>query len=363
MIANFCYQNGRMLYDAQIPFIAEPKNRAVTQAVGGGIAPLGSILAVLTSLLVMKFFGSATHVTTSAWDQSAIDPNSIVFGGLRYLFVIGAIIILIMAFPYLFHKEIQNPQKISLKENWAQSKKVFRSSGRDILHDKNSLLFFLAWFFITDAANTAILYMSPIITDAVGYSSTIRDYILFIAIGGSLIFGILTGVVMKRIGPKKTFIINALCWMTGIVLVAFAGWDLTGPCITEYCMSLGDYTRWLMFVGAAFIGVGFGGIWIIGRQFIMILAPPNKLAQYGGFQKIAGRVSAIVSPILFSIMMFVFAPIVGGTHHAYRVALGQLFIFFMIGLVILFFIIDPFERYDAGERAPYKELYVKVPKN
>lgn len=354
MIANFAYQNGRMLYDAQIPFIAEPKNRAVTQAVGGGVAPLGSILAVLTSMLVMGRFTEATHVSTSLWDAGTIDPNTIEFGGLRYLFLVGAIVIFIMAFPYLFHKEIQNPQKISLKENWKQSKQVFRSTGRDIIRDRNSILFFLAWFFITDAANTAILYMSPIITDAIGFPSSVRDIILFIAIGGSLIFGILTGVVMKKKGPKWTFIVNAICWSIGIVVTAFAGWNVLGIDGTK--------TMWLMYIGATFIGIGFGGIWIVGRQFIMVLAPPDKLAQYGGFQKIAGRVSAIVSPILFSVIMFVFSPLVGGTHHAYRVALGQLFVFFLIGLTILFFIKDPFKRYDAGERAPYTNLYVKVPK-
>ncbi len=362
VIANFCYQCGRMFYDSQIPFIAEPKNRVVTQAVGGALAPLGSILAVVTNMLVVSWWGASTTIPTAQWD---VDPDAfaiINFGGLRYLFVVGAIVIFIMAFPYLFHKEVQNPQAMSLKQNWKESSKVFRKTGGEIIKDRNSILFFLAWFFITDAANTAILYMTPIIQGAVGYGTSETLIILIIAIGGSLIFGIITGIVLKRLGPKKTFIINALLWMLGIVFVAFAGWELGTTCITEFCTSVGDYTRWLMYVGGIFIGAGFGGIWIIGRQFIMVLAPPDKIAAYNGFQKIAGRVSAIVSPILFSTVMFASAPILG-THHAYRVALGQLFGFFMLGVLILFFIIDPFERYDAGERAPYKDLYVKVPKH
>ena len=90
----------------------------------------------------------------------------------------------------------------------------------------------------------------------------------------------------------------------------------------------------------------------------MILAPPDKLAQYGGFQKIAGRVSAIVSPLLFSGFLMLFAPSYG-THHAYRFALGQLFVFFIIGVILLFFIRDPHRRYLAGERAPYPGIYDK----
>ena len=354
VIANFCYQLGRMFYDSQIPFIAEPKNRVITQAVGGAVAPLGSILAVVTNMFVVGYWGASTTVNSAVWDAGTGDYSVIEFGGLKYLFVVGAIIITIMAFPYLFHKEVQNPQAISLQQNWKESRKVFRKTGREIIRDKNSVVFFLAWFFITDAANTAILYMTPIIQGAVGYGTSETLIILIIAIGGSLIFGILTGMVLKNIGPRKTFIINAVCWILGIVFVSFAGWNILGID--------GTSTRWLMYVGGVFVGAGFGGIWIVGRQFIMILAPPDKLTQYGGFQKIAGRVSAIVSPILFSVMMFISAPSLG-THHAYRVGLGQLLLFFTIGLILLFFIIDPFKRYDAGERAPFKDLYAKIPKH
>jgi UMF1 family MFS transporter len=353
VIANFCYQLGRMFYDAQIPFIAEPKNRVITQAVGGAIAPLGSILAVVTNMLVVGYWGQPTTISSAGWDVDPSDYAIIEFGGLRYLFVVGAVVIFIMAFPYIFHKEVQNPQAMSLKQNWKESRKVFRSTGREIIRDRNSVVFFLAWFFITDAANTAILYMSPIIQGAVGYGSSETLIILIIAIVGSLLFGILTGMILKRVGPKKTFIINALCWIAGILFVAMAGWNILGID--------GEKTKWLMFVGGVFIGAGFGGIWIVGRQWITILAPPSKLTQYGGFQKIAGRVSAIVSPILFSVVMFASAPALG-THHAYRVALGQLFLFFTLGMILLFLMIDPYKRYDAGERAPYKDLYVKIPK-
>jgi len=358
LIANFMYQCGRMFYDAQIPFIAQPEQRSVTQAIGGSLSFIGSVLAVLVSMFVgnglIGNWGGWTHVPTEIWDAGTFIPGSIEYGGLRYLFVIGAIVILIMAFPYIFHKEVQNPQNISLKENWVQSRKVFRSTGREIIRDRNSILFFIAWFFIMDSSNTAILYMAIIIQGAVGYSPQITNYVIFIAIGGSFIFAFLTGLYMKKYGPKLSFIVNCICWVIGIMIVIFSGWNMTsfgGPLLPQ----------WIMFIGAFFIGVGFGGIWIIGRQFITILAPPDKLAQYGGFQHIAGRVSAIVSPIFFSLIMFYTAGIPGiGTHHAYRIALGQLFLFFIIGLVLLFFIIDPHERYLKGERAPYKDLYVKI---
>ena len=79
---------------------------------------------------------------------------------LQWMFLIGAIVIVIMALPYLFHKEVETPSKVTLKDNFKQSRQIFRTTGKEILRDRNSLLFFLGWFFITDAANTAILYMT-----------------------------------------------------------------------------------------------------------------------------------------------------------------------------------------------------------
>ncbi|NHK30437.1 MAG: MFS transporter [Asgard group archaeon] len=360
VIANFCYQAGRMFYDAQIPFVAKTEERSVTQAIGGSLAFIGSVLAVLTNMVIVGILGKPTHIDTAVWIDELIDPNSIVFGALPWLFIIGAAIILVMSIPYLFHKEVENPQEISFKDNFKQSLKDFRTTGKEILKDRNSILFFLSWFFITDAANTAILYMAVVIQGAVGYGVDETNYVIFAGIGGSLIFAIVTGFFMKKFGPRLTFIINGISWAIAIIIIIFSGWEIGG-----------GIPQWPMFIGAFFIGIGFGGIWIIGRQFIMILAPPSKLAQYGGFQKIAGRVSAIVSPLLFAGTMFLFSNVFSNNladplladHHAYRVALGQLFLFFIIGVFILAFIRDPHKRYLSGERAPYKDLYPKKKKD
>jgi MFS-type transporter involved in bile tolerance (Atg22 family) len=118
-----------------------------------------------------------------------------------------------------------------------------------------------------------------------------------------------------------------------------------------------------MFFGAILIGVGFGSIWIIGRQFIMVLAPPSKLAQYNGFQKIAGRVSAIVSPLIFAgMMMLGMRSLNLSANHSFRIALGTLILFFIIGMILVAFIRDPYKRYNAGERAPYVGIYEKKEK-
>jgi len=362
VVANFCYQAGRMFYDAQIPFIAETEKRGFTQAIGGALAAFGSVIAILVTMVIgnPKLFGDHTPVDTGIWQVGgvAIDPNTINYGGLQYLFLISAIIIILLSIPYLFHKEVQNPpeEKMSPKDHVKSSLVAFKTSLKAIISDKNSWLFFLAWFFITDAANTTILYMVPVISIVGG--EALHGKVELVILGGiifSIIFGIIIGRLMNKLGPKKLFLGVGISWFIAIVIFVLSGLQIGAVTIPA----------WLIWFGAIFIGVGFGGIWIVGRQFIMVLAPPSKLAQYGGFQKIAGRVSAIVSPLLFGLVIFLTDPYFAYNEEIIkqaipmRIALASLLVLFSLGILVAWFIKDPHKRYMKGERAPYKGIYDK----
>ena len=358
VIGNFCYQAGRMFYDSQIPFVTDSKRRSLYQAIGGAIAPIGSFLGIGAALAADGIFGKHTSVNTSIWDLNLgdIDLN---YTSLRWLFAIATGILIIMCIPYLFHKEVVNPSGLSRKESFRTSMTSLKESFKTIIRDKNSIIFFLGWFFLVDAANTTILYMVPVVEGACGVSnSTITYIIIGLGILLSIVFGILTGYMLKKWGPKISFIISGFAWMGALIIFMFAGLQFKTTIVgaTTYIHFL---PWWLAFIGAFFIGIGFGGVWIIGRQFIMVLAPPSKIAQYGGFQKIAGRVSAIVSPLIFSGMMFLGSRLNMANNHSYRLALGSVLLFFIIGTILISFIKDPFRRYQAGERAPYHGIYDK----
>ncbi len=363
VIGNFCYQAGRMFYDAQIPFVTKSDKRSIYQAIGGALAPIGSFLGIGAGLAADGIFGKHTSISTAIWELTTQEIEEINYTALRWLFLIAAGVLLIMCIPYLFHKEVENPSGLTMKENVRESFVSIRRSFKTIISDKNSWLFFLAWFFTVDAANTTILYMVPVVEGAAGVAdaTSLGTSLTYIVIGVgillSMIFGIITGYMLKKWGNRITFIVSGIAWMIAIIFFIFAG------------LILGSTTLpwWLAFFGAFFIGIGFGGVWIIGRQFIMVLAPPSKLAQYAGFQKIAGRVSAIVSPLIFAGMMFLGSTVLTGTNevvgnHSYRLALASVLLFFIIGCIFAGFIKDPHKRYLAGERAPYPGIYDKPEK-
>ncbi len=352
VIANFMYQTGRMLYDSQIPFIAETEDRSIVQSIGGALAAIGSIVGVVLGMVVNGIGGSPKWSKTepSIWRIGSTSIPDIELGNLRWLFLVAGILIILMSIPYLFHKEQETPSGLKPRENLKQSRRALIDSFKTVFKDRNSILFIIGWFFLVDAANTTILFMVPVIEGAVGVDTGLTYIIIIVAILLSVVFGFITGHVLKRVGPKKTFLISGLAWIGGVGFTMAAGWQLFG--ITT--------PWWIMFFGAVCIGIGFGSIWIIGRQFIMVLAPPDKLAQYNGFQKIAGRVSAIVSPLIFAGMMLL------GTktflldeNDSFRIALGSLVLFFIIGMLFVSFIKDPYKRYNTGERAPYEGLYDK----
>ncbi|MFW9851486.1 MAG: MFS transporter [Candidatus Thorarchaeota archaeon] len=352
VIANFCYQAGRMFYDAQIPFIAETEKRGFTQAIGGAIAAFGSVIAIIISIVIglEGLFGPHDLVNQphEMWelDSVVLDRNNLNYGGLRWLFLISAIVIILISIPYLFHKEVENPPETEFTaRDYMKSALIdFKTSFKAIISDRNSWLFFLAWFFITDAANTTILYMVPVVATMGGESlASMTNYIILGGIIFSIIFGIIVGKLMNPMGPKKLFLGVGISWFIAIVIFVISG--------------LGPIPSWVIWFGAIFIGIGFGGIWIVGRQFIMVLAPPSRLAQYGGFQKIAGRVSAIVSPLMFGGIIFATDHL--PTPTPMRLALASLLILFSVGILVTWFIKDPHERYMQGERAPYKGIYDK----
>ncbi|NHJ86479.1 MAG: MFS transporter [Asgard group archaeon] len=358
VIGNFCYQAGRMFYDSQIPFVTDSARRSVYQAIGGALAPIGSFLGIAAGIAADGIFGEHTTVNTAIWELSleSVDLN---YTSLRWLFAIAAGVLAIMCIPYLFHKEVENPSGLTRKESLKTSLGSVKTSLKAIVTDKNSILFFLGWFFMIDAANTTILYMVPVVEGACGVTSTLLTYIIIgLGILLSVVFGIVTGYMLKRLGPKNTFIISGFGWMIAIVLFMFAGLQYNTTVVNNITF-VHYFPWWIAFFGAFFIGIGFGGVWIIGRQFIMVLAPPSKLAQYAGFQKIAGRVSAIVSPLIFSGMMFIGDSANLIANHSYRIALVSILFFFIIGTIFIFFIRDPYHRYNAGERAPYPGIYDK----
>ncbi|MHA1674852.1 MAG: MFS transporter [Promethearchaeota archaeon] len=342
VVANFAYQSGRMFYDSMIPFLAKADKRGFASAISGSLSFIGTFAGIGLAMVAWSQWGDYSEVATVYDGSAALD-----YGGLFGLTVITVIVIFLFAVPFLFSKEKETSKSENFLTTLKITRKEFWNTLKNLKNDKNAVLFFIAWFFVTDASNTTILYMQLVIVDGAG--ATPGQALIVVAMGGllAMVGAIIVGKNLDKVGPKKNFIVNIIAWGISIVVAIVACIEIGGVDIAPW---------WIMIAVGFTIGIGFGGIWLIGRQFIYEIAPPNKIASYMGFKQIAGRVSAIASPLIFSAMMALGFALNLSTANAYSLALFPLILFFMIGMIIILRYKDVHKRYISGERAPYANL-------
>ena len=350
VVANFGYQVGRMFYDSMIPFISKTDQRGITSGISGSLSFLGTFGAIGLSMLAYEIWGKFSEPSLVFTDSVTTPPE---YTSIFYLFGIAIAAIILFAIPFLFSKEKENPNLNGFRQNLKLANKSFRDTLREIFvhRYKNAILFILAWFFVTDAANTTILYMQLVIVDGAGANPGQALYV--IGIGGvlAMVGAICVGLLLDRWGPKKNFIINIFAWFFAVIICILACVKIDGDHILPWQ---------IMYAVAFFIGIGFGGLWLIGRQFVFEIAPPDKVTQYQGFKQIAGRVSAIVSPLIFMGFLGLGSSLGLNISNQYATALAPLLIFFLVGLIILLRYRDVHKAYLVGERYPYKKLDKKI---
>ncbi|KAH3723026.1 MFS transporter [Pelomyxa schiedti] len=341
IISNLAYQLGRNFYDAQIPFVTGAKTRHVVQAIGGGLSFFGALFAIALSILVKIFWGPWTAIND---ENDGTDVSLLSFGGVRQYFWFCLAFFVVIIFPYLFHHEqTTEPTKESMSEIVKKSGRSTLITLKEIVSSRNGLLFTIAWFLISDAASAGQAFMPLMLQGAAGVSSSQTDYNFLVGIPASIIAGLLIGFPLRFFGCR-------------ICLIATACTNL----IAEGFMIMAIYRvgTWTTYVSSIFSGAALGFIWIVGRQFIIELSPPSKLTQWGGFQRISGRVGSVFSPLIYSAIVKSLSDD-HSVKFAYFIAVLVRSLLFIIGITITWFIVDPHKRYVAGERAPYEGLYEK----
>lgn len=347
IFANIGYQAGRMFYDSMIPFISKTDERGKASGISGALSFIGTFAGLGLAMLAYGIWDKFSE-PRKVYDGDIL-PVDITYESLYWLIPITVGVIVLFSLPFLFSKEKTTETDKTFKENLHQATSNYKRTFSEIFKgkNKNALWFILGWFFVTDAANAIILYMNIMIIDGAGASSS--QALIIMAVGGvlSMAGAIAVGFLLDRWGPKKNFIINIAAWFIAVVMGILACVEINGV----------DILPWQFLIPSAFfIGIGFGGLWIIGRQFVLEVAPPDRVTQFQGFKQIAGRVSAIVSPLIFMGFMALGAYFGLSIPNQYTIAYVPLLVFFIIGYFLIRKYVSVHKEYLAGERAPYKKF-------
>jgi UMF1 family MFS transporter len=274
IIANGGYQAGVQFYDSLLPEVTTEENRGRINGTAVGLGYMGSYIAVGVGLLMTEK-GQPFPYTS------------------YFMFIAAAFTVL--ALPcFLFVGEQGNPHPRPIF-TWS----AVTESLRQTVHTLKSgnkypglLRFLLGRAFYTDAINTVILFMSIYTVNvAIATGLTEEDgkekaqLVLLSAITAAIFGGIIWGIVVDRLGPKKTLTIVLSGWIATFILASFVGF-------------LHLHIGWL-FVVACSAGICLGGTWASDRPLMLRLTPPDRVGEFYGLYGMVGRFSAVTGPLLW----------------------------------------------------------------
>lgn len=279
VFANACYEGGIVFYNALLPGLTAPQTMG--RVSGWGVA-LGYAGAIFGLVAVLPF------VTGNIF---GLDIPFLPGWGRSGAFIPTALLFLVFALPLFFWVRERSGDapghtgrgllRTSFQRVWDGLRQTKKYPG--------VLRFLVADYFFEDAIATIIIFMAIYTEKAMGFTDQEKT-ILFIvstvsAVGGSILWGWLT----DRSGPKRA------------LALAVTGWIIT------LLIAAGTSDRTIFWVLGSCVGIFLGAVWTSSRALLIGLVPASVVGQFFGLYSLSGRAAAIVGPLIWGLVVTVFA--------------------------------------------------------
>jgi UMF1 family MFS transporter len=291
-LANFAYQAALIYYDATLPLVSRPESRGRVSGMGVAIGYLGTIVVAVLILLLNTGSGAATFLLAAG------------------LFAVFAAPIFLV---------VKEPAKNDYRFRIGDALASWRQLGTTIADARlvpGLPRFLVARFFYTDPVNTVIVIMSVFAVEAIGLSKAQANMVLLLLTVVAVIASFGWGILVERIGPKRTLMIVLGSWCVGLVI---AGSVLSLP---------------TFLIAGVLLGSGLGGVWTSDRVFMLRLSPPDKVGEFFGLYGLAGKFSAVTGPLLYGVIVSNLLD-AGWGSGAYQVGIFSFLILMAIGVWLL----------------------------
>lgn len=292
IFANVGFQGGQAFYNAFLPEVARDEDLGVASGLGSAAGYVGALISILAAL---PFFWNG-------FEESNL-------GNVRMLFVGVAVFFALFSIPtFAVLRDAPRPPP-ALRANKAGSLSRLREDLTDLRRNRAPFRFLVSYLLYMDAITTLMAFVGIYASDTLGLSLP-RILSLFLisqltAIPGSLVLG----RAADRLGAKHTITGVLLLW----VLILIIGVQARG--------------YGALVVMALLAGVATGSVFTVSRSMMALLSPKDREGEFFGFYAVAGRVSAIIGPVLFGAVSSI-----SGNQ---RLALGSLLVLIVAGLVVL----------------------------
>ncbi len=293
VVANFAYQAALIYYDATLKTVSYPETRGRLSGIGTAIGYCGTIVVGLLILLL----------------GVPVEDR----------FRLAAVLYLVFAVPmFLVVREPRARDEPPLRA--ADIVASFGQLRASIEHARavpGLGRFLLGRFFYSDAVNTVIVVMSVVTVEALGVSPAVANGILLgltiVAIAMSFVWGLL----VDRMGPKRTLLIVLASWAVGLVIGGIA-------------IGLGSGGLPPFLVAGAILGSGLGGVTVADRVLMVRLSPPDRIGEFFGLYGLVGKGSQVIGTLLYGLTLYLFLDTLGIA--AYQVAVLSLLVTMIIGV-------------------------------
>jgi UMF1 family MFS transporter len=277
MASSFFYVAGIPFYNALLYSVAEGKQARFVSGVGIAAGYVGSVLGML---MVLPF------VTGSLF---SISIPLISGSGKTGAFVPTAILLLLFSIPlFVWVREVKHhrPERAGMR-------KAYRdvwSGVRDTRRYPGVLRFLIADYFFEDAVATVKLNIGLYCSLVLGLAETQITEFLIISTLTAVIGSFVIGKIVQRWSLKNMLTIIMFGWVIALVLFALVD-----------SMSI----VWIL---GPIVGVLLGGLWTTTRPMLAELVPHDELGRFFGIFSLSGRAAAIVGPLIWTVIVYLFQP-------------------------------------------------------
>ena len=295
IVANFAYQAALIYYDSTLRTVSRPETRGRLSGIGVAIGYGGTIFAgVVLLALGVK-----------------VEDRFFVAGVLFALFAVPI---------FVFVRESGPIGRVT----WGDvvgSLAQLRTSVEHAREVPGLLRFLVGRFFYSDAVNTIIVVMSVVTTRAKGLTDSQALIVLLSLTVAAILASFGWGVLVDRLGPRRTLMIVLSSWAVGLVLGAIS-LSVSGP------LGLA-----LFLIAGAILGSGLGGVQVADRVLMVRLSPPERVGEFFGLYGLVGKGSQVVGQLLYGVTLLLFFDSLGVG--AYQLAVVTLLGTMLLGAWIL----------------------------
>jgi len=300
LVANLSFGASIVFYNAFLPEISSLERRDVVSSQGWALGYLGGGILLAANLVLFlnaDAFGIATgHAVRISMASAG---------------VWWAIFTLI---------PLMNLKRRQPRKSLQAGERMLTVGFRQLMHTlrnlpayPQTLLFLVAYLLYNDGIQTVIALSSQFGNQelGIGESSLVALILIvqFVAFGGALLFGYLSG----KMGTKRAILVSLVIWSLTII----------------YAYALLQ-TEVQFFLMGAVIAVVLGGSQALSRSAFSTMIPKSQEAEYFGLYEISERGTSWIGPLVFGLALQMTG--------SYRIGILSVVVFFVAGLALLPFV-------------------------